>query len=309
MLHQIEFKNTTAKEEFRKLSEELIAKVDKRLKALPPETVFLRVVIEEIAGETVWRVSITLDVPGKVLAAREENFDGNAAIRAAFAEIERQIEAYKSSMRGEQWWKRLARRKELRQMKAGVSGEAKEKEDGGAFFSIVSPHIDALSHFVSHLVAYAEARGDLVRGEVTPQDIVDETLLRAYERFYRKAPEGSIRRWLNRIALKEVDAEVRRSKAERSRIYIEDRIPITPPELEVSYLGLGDEVLDFYQFDESLKVEDILADFELPPADAEVEASELRARVRAALESLPIELRRVLLFRYVLGLDGQELAK
>ncbi|MEA2874592.1 MAG: hypothetical protein QOH67_4811 [Hyphomicrobiales bacterium] len=131
MRHNIEFKDISEKEELRKLTEEMVAKVEKKVKALPPETVFLRAVIEESAGDKLWRVSVTLDLPGNVLAARQETRDGSTAIRAAFADIERQIDAYKSSVRGEQYWKRLARRKQLRQKKAGAAGDAKAKMAGG----------------------------------------------------------------------------------------------------------------------------------------------------------------------------------
>jgi ribosome-associated translation inhibitor RaiA len=173
MRPNIEFKNVTAKEELSKLAEELAAKIEKRVKSFPQETVYLRLFIGESATNKPWTVSATLELPGKTIAAKEEARDAHTAIRAVFAELEQLIDAYKSSLRGEPSWKRQSRRKRLREQKAGTA--AAKQEDGGAFFSIVGPHIAALSDSVGHLLGYAEARGDLVPGEVTAEDIVDQT--------------------------------------------------------------------------------------------------------------------------------------
>ena len=45
MRRNIEFKNVTAKEELSKLTEELAAKIEKRVKSFPQETVYLRLFI------------------------------------------------------------------------------------------------------------------------------------------------------------------------------------------------------------------------------------------------------------------------
>jgi ribosome-associated translation inhibitor RaiA len=138
MLRSIEFKHVTAKEELRELSDELTAKVEKKVKSFPQKTVYLRVVIEEVVAKGLWTVSATLDFPGmldfpgKIIAAKEEARDAHAAIRAAFAELERQIDAYKASLRGEQFWKRRSRRKELRVKQAGVAAAKQEDGEGSS---------------------------------------------------------------------------------------------------------------------------------------------------------------------------------
>jgi ribosome-associated translation inhibitor RaiA len=78
---------------------------------------------EENAARTLYHVSLTMEIPGaapatkKTLAAKEERHDLTEALREAFTEIERQLEAYKANLRGEQWWKRKGRREELRARK------------------------------------------------------------------------------------------------------------------------------------------------------------------------------------------------
>lgn len=109
----IEFKGFAPQRDIQKLIQELIRKIEKKTKGFPPDGVFLRLMLEENSVRTLYHVSITLELPEKILPAKEERHDLVEAIRDAFAEIERQLKAHKAFLRGEQWWKRRARRKEV----------------------------------------------------------------------------------------------------------------------------------------------------------------------------------------------------
>ena len=114
MKFNVEFKNFAADAKIRRRIEQLTKKVDKKLTTFSPDDVFLRLLIEENPVRKIYRVSITLEVPGKTLAAQEQRHDLDETIRDAFAEIDRQIEAHKATLRGKPMWKRRARREERR---------------------------------------------------------------------------------------------------------------------------------------------------------------------------------------------------
>ena len=115
MNFNIEFKDFAPQKKIQKLIKELIAKTEKKTKGLSPDTAFLRLLLEENLARKLYRVSIILELSGKTLVAKEERHNLAETIRHAFSEIDRQLEAYKASLRGEQLWKRRTRRKELRQ--------------------------------------------------------------------------------------------------------------------------------------------------------------------------------------------------
>ncbi|MCU1261460.1 MAG: hypothetical protein JWO80_4345 [Bryobacterales bacterium] len=125
MTHNFEFKNIEHKDtevEMRKLIEEEVKRLDTRLKRLPREPDFLRVMVEEIPAHKRYHVSIWISVPGVILAAKEENReDWRSALKHAFLELERQLDEYRSGIRGEPEWKRRARREELRRLKTGAA--------------------------------------------------------------------------------------------------------------------------------------------------------------------------------------------
>jgi RNA polymerase sigma factor (sigma-70 family) len=191
-------------------------------------------------------------------------------------------------------------------MKNAAAFEQRNRE---LFFSVISQHLKGVYHFVRHELAYAEAVGDLMSHELAPEEVVDAVLLRAYREFVRDPPGGKIKSWLIGLAREHLDAEVKRLKSWRNRtgLRTEADVPETPPTEAVS--TLGDEILDFYEPDEDLKVEDIIPDIDVPTPEQETEAKELRWSVNAALAGMPREWRRTLLLRHVDGLTRAELAK
>jgi RNA polymerase sigma factor (sigma-70 family) len=247
-----------------------------------------------------------LELPGKSLAAKEERHKVEAGIRDAFVEIERQLRSFKTTLRREHLWKRPARREKTRQKK--IDAVPFQQRNREMFFSLVSPQLNGLYQFVRHELARFQAVGDLMEDELTPEDVVDAALLRAYREFVKDPAGRDMRAWLIQLATEQLEAEVKRSKSQRDRtVHIEDDIPETPPTEAVS--TLGDEILDFYQPDEDLKLEDIIPDVEVPSPEQEAETEELRQCVNLALAEMPREWRRALLLRHVEGLASAELAR
>src|SRR5438128_1354463 len=71
MQHAVEFKNLDPTPAIQDRIEALVARIRKKAKSLAPDPVFLRCAVEE-APRKLCRVSITLDVPQKTLAVKEE---------------------------------------------------------------------------------------------------------------------------------------------------------------------------------------------------------------------------------------------
>ena len=185
----------------------------------------------------------------------------------------------------------------------------REQRSREMFFALVGPHIKRLYHFVRHVLAYREAIGDLRLGELSADDVVDAVLVRAYQEFITHPPPRKLKGWLIGLAREQLAADVRRLMAwhERTPVHTEDDVPETPPEEFVS--RLGEEILDFYEPEENLKVEDVVADLDLTTPEEQAETDELRWCVDSALAGLPREWREILLLRYVEGLSGPELAR
>lgn len=136
---------------------------------------------------------------------------------------------------------------EIRQREGGPLGA--EQKDRESFFHLSARTWTPVGDFVRHEIAYGEATGDLIRGGERV-DITDTALLRAYRESIKDLARGEVRSWLIKLAIEQLETEIKRSRLERTRLVrIEEDIPETPPAEQVS--TLGDEILDFYQPDEA----------------------------------------------------------
>ena len=189
-----------------------------------------------------------------------------------------------------------------------MSDTQSEKQNREKFFSLAGQHLQRLYEFVRHRLAYFESLGDLVPGELAAEDVVDAVLLRASHEFVKEPAGREILSWLIELATEQLRSEVKRLKSERNRkVRIEEDIPETPPIEEVS--TLGDEILDFYQPDEDLKLEDIFPDVEIStPEEMAAAKEELLRCVNASLAAMPKEWRRALRLRHAEGFTDAELA-
>ena len=111
MKRTIELKHVGAKQQVRTLLEELIDRLEDKLRHFQQDSVSVHVLFEENGSHRLYRTSVTCHVPGKTVAAREERRDPGASIRETFAELQRRLERQKASLRHERLVRRSKRRR------------------------------------------------------------------------------------------------------------------------------------------------------------------------------------------------------
>jgi RNA polymerase sigma factor (sigma-70 family) len=173
----------------------------------------------------------------------------------------------------------------------------------------MSRYLSNVYHVVRHEIRYFEAVGDLRPGELAPEEVVDAILPRAYQEFLQDPTGRKIKSRLIELAREHLRAQVQELKSWRARtpVHTEQDVPETPPQERVS--TLGDEILDFYEPDEDLKMEDVIPDLDVATPEEEAERRELQSCVDAAMAGMPRAWRHALRRRHVEGLTGSELAK
>ena len=105
----IELKHVGPKAVVRNLFEELIGRLEEKLRHFASDATSVHVVFEVNGTHKLYRTSLTCHVPGHIIAAHEEDRDAGASIRAAFAEMERQIEKQRAIARHEHELRRSKR--------------------------------------------------------------------------------------------------------------------------------------------------------------------------------------------------------
>jgi len=96
--YKLQFRHYDGADHIRQLVETSVARLDRLAARFRHDAVSLRVVMEKNDVRTLFRMSLTLTVPGRTLATDEERHDETEAAREAFAEMERQLERYVDGM-------------------------------------------------------------------------------------------------------------------------------------------------------------------------------------------------------------------
>ena len=95
-----------------------IAKFDRFLAHFPPDAVHLQIVLEKHSRKARYLASLTLRVPSDILHSEEAGLDLIGAFDEAVKSLLRKLKSYKSSLRGEKFWKRKERHEKLHALKA-----------------------------------------------------------------------------------------------------------------------------------------------------------------------------------------------
>ncbi len=188
-----------------------------------------------------------------------------------------------------------------------LDARSHEQRDREVFLAHLSRYLNGLYRYASHLLRYYEALGDLPPGQIDVDDIVDTAVLGAYRELGKGGGNRDLRSRLTSSARSYVQNEVRRMAARSELISKEEDVPETPPEEEVS--ELGEEIFEFFEPDEDLKVEDVVPDLDVPTPEKVAETAEWRQCVNTALAGMPAEWRQVLMLRFARGLKGAALAQ
>ncbi len=281
-----------------RMLDRLRATLERQVKIFAEDLVYLRGIIEKHATRMLFRVSLLLDVPGRTLVAKEERPEAELALKDAFQELERQLKKHKAFLRREPIWKRREGRKEPAQAVETRSLPLPERERM-ALLDVVYGHLDKLYSFARREIAAHLASGQLLPGQVTAEDIVDAVVLRAARDFHRRPETLPIDRWLLKMAIGQVEAEVERLRKTGRDARLEDA---------ASRRASEDEIYDFYQPDEVLRLEDLVPAPFIPTPEQVFESRELQRYINQTLAQLPKRWRLAFVLHHGEGCSIAETA-
>src|ERR1700730_3438080 len=104
----------------RKKLAEKIKKLETRMKHYPAGTIHLQIVLERHPRKPLFAARLTLRVPSNILRSEKSASDVIKAFDDAVKALLRELASLTADLRGEIFWKRRERRKQLHALKAAV---------------------------------------------------------------------------------------------------------------------------------------------------------------------------------------------
>ena len=283
--------------------EEEVRQLEPHLVRFREDLVRLEVVASQTSGKTRIQVSLRLQLPSGVIAAQEEGFEIEPVLRKAFADLRHQVDRHVARLKHEPEYKRPARRRRIG-APLPPARHAAEADRRAFFFDLIEDHLDTVYNTVRRELTYLECSGSVPAGYLSVGDIVDATILNGLNRFERRPTEFSVRDWLTQLAFETVEAEAqaaRRAVPEgAASIEAEPEAPAEDPTVA------DQDMFEFYQPDDVLRLEELIADDGGTDPETEMSRHDIAVTLHRAIADLPSVERRVL---YRLHLDHATLAE
>lgn len=283
--------------------EEEARQLASHLKRFRDDLVRLEATVSQTKGKKRIHVSLRLQLPSGVIAAQEEGFEIEPVLRKAFADLRHQVDRHVARLKHEPEYKRPARRRRIG-APLPPARDAAEADRRQLFFDLIEDHLDTVYDTVRRELTYLECSGSVPAGYLSVGDIVDATILNGLNRFERRPTEFSVRDWLTQLAFETIEAEARAAR----RAVPEDAASIeAEPEAPAEDPTEADQAMfEFYQPDEVLMLEDLLADDGGTDPESQADRHKIAMVLHRAIADLPSVERRVL---YRLHLDNATIAE
>lgn len=248
-------------------------------------------------------VDLTLDLGDAQLSEKASDESEVLATKKAFDALGHQVEKYLNNMRERDFW---GRRSQNFADKNGTAAAASFDSKQEAVENI-ERHLTDLYNFVRREIANRQARGEILSGEMSTEKIVDEVATKSIKQFDSRPAGMEFGSWLRQLALEAVQRRCEEIKFLRdSLMRLEDDGWVTTSTAEAI---IEDEIFDYYQPDEALRLEDLIANRRLPSLDDVLSRRELEQYVNQTLAKLPRRWREAFVLYSVEGLSLEETAR
>lgn len=285
-----------------------ILKLGRRLQVFRPDLVSVKGIVEQNSPREGFVISLNLRLPSGQFAAREKAPTAEAAVKGAFQDILEQLNRHKELLRNEHRWKRLRGRRSKSDAQvpfettlAAVKPELVNQADVAQY---VDANLERLTLFVDRTIQYRESVGELEPQKVTKEEVVDDAILAALGDGEEKPERISLERWLYRLALKAIDhvAEANGNGEGAQSVALEER------RRERNVSGSDEPRLQFYQPDDSLTAENMIADRGSYDPEQQFGTDESVGQIDLALRGAAPEARDAFVLHVIEGFTVEEIS-
>ncbi len=284
-----------------------IEKLQKRLQVFRPELIHLKASVDENTPREGVSVSLNLRLPSGQMAVQKAASTPDAAVRAAFDDLLQQVNKHKDLLRASHKWQR--RRSETSQRRppqvpfeqtlAAVDLPKISAED---IRSYVNANLSRLERFIEREILIRETQELLVRGAVTKEEVVDETIAAALADGQEKPERLTLEPWLYRLALQALYELSRTEESNGNAVHLEDSAR------RRNIAGNDEPQLQFHQPDEAFLGETVVADKRASTPEQILASDEVMRLIAANLRHVGGHTREAFILYAIEGFSVEEIS-
>lgn len=281
-----------------------IEKLGPRLHVFNPDMVSLRGLMEA-APKSGYTVSLNLRLPAGQMSSRATSDTLHAAIRIAFEDLTEQLRKHKEHLRSEYRYPRVrgVERQRIEPQVAFEDTVAAVKPEMISSLDVtgfVNANLERLRRYVERELRFRRDSGQRRLEEISAEEVIDEAIANALDEHRPRPEKIALEPWLYRLSRSAMDRLGNQLDSAAHSVQLEHMEPAPVPDVD------NEEMLQFYQSDETVTNENLIADRRGSTPEDEASREELMAMVERALRgATPNQREAFLLFT----LEGFRLAE
>lgn len=296
------------KEKARSYLEKKKRRLTRRIARFRSDRCSLELTLYNHAAREAWELRAVLRTPTGSLVATGERHDLYHVIDEILDELTRQLRRHKAKVRKEHVTRRRRQRalefaKAEPFLKQDVHDERRDD-----FFELLSPLLETVREHAAYELDILETEGDLPIGELSADDLVDEVLLLAYDRYRLRPPEFLMESWLMGL----LQERLNELSAQEPPISLAPDAEVTlPEEQDADALDFEDvkywmsHVMDF---EDTVGLEELVPDEDVADTISDIEQKEEKQQLKQMLNKLPKRQRQAIMLHEASGFEVHEIA-
>lgn len=287
---KLQSRNIDVSESLQKLIERQSRKIRKMLPTFPSEVTDLTITVEKLPRGSQYQTSLVLTVPQRAIRVEEIEDNPTSSIIRAFSELLRRVKKFKSQLNRERLW----RRQPSQTAAEASSDSVRELENA------IGEYLEKIENYVRRELYFQVVMNRLSPGQIEPQALVDEVFLDLSSNASARPTNLSLEQWMIQVARHKLQGRLRELSQHSDEPHVEESANAEP--------RWEDEDLNFYQPDESLRLEDLMVDQNIETPEEALQREEAELQLQKAVARLPENVRESFVLFAVEGFTSDEVA-
>lgn len=275
----------------KKLVERKARKARRMLPTFRSHDLELHLTLEKLSKGKQYQTVLVLITPQTAIRVDDIEETSSRSIVAAFDELLRKIKKFKSRLNRERYWQRETAR---------VTGKAAPPAPVETVENAIASNLEKIENYIRRELYHRALLDRFPAGVLQPQALVDEVFLEVSTRAQTKPENVAMEQWMFQIARETINRRISELEQERSQPHLEEPSPEED--------RWEDEVLNFYQPDEALRLEDLLKDNHGTTPEELLAKEEVEEEVQKVIAGLAPSIRESFVLFALEGFNSDEVA-
>lgn len=287
---KIHNRNLDVPENLRRLIERQSQKIRKLLPTFSGEVLDLTVSMERLPRGSQYQTSLVLTIPQRAIRVEEIEDNPTSSVLNAFVELRRRVKRFKSQLNREKLWRR----------QPPASTAEASVQSTRELENTINDNLEKVENYIRRELMHLSLAGNIPPGIVETQALVDEVFLEVSSQTESKPVNLSLEQWMFQMARRKIQSRISELDSHRDDPHLE--------ETAGRQSNWDDEDLNFFQPDESLRIEDLLQDRGSMNPEELLQRDEIEQQMQKTIAKLPPSIRESFVLFALEGFNSDEVA-